>query len=63
VVDPDAGNATGAVNPTTGEVNPVPQYFVPAYIAGLTLTSSDASTYYGGLVPLVALYKIEYPEG
>ena len=61
VVDPDAGNATGAVNPTTGAVNPVPQYFVPAYIAGLTLKSSDATSYYGGLVPLVALYKIEYP--
>jgi len=41
----------------------VPQYFEPAYIAGLTLTPSDASSLYGGLVPLVALYKIDYPNG
>jgi len=63
VIDPDAGNATGAVNPTTGAVNPVPQYFVPAYIAGLTLTPSDASSKYGGLIPLVCLYEIKYPTG
>jgi dolichyl-diphosphooligosaccharide--protein glycosyltransferase len=63
VVDPDAGNATGAVNPNTGATNPVPLYFTPAYIAGLTLTSADARSKYGGLVPLVALYKINYPEG
>jgi dolichyl-diphosphooligosaccharide--protein glycosyltransferase len=63
VIDPDAGNATGAVNPTTGAVNPVPQYFVPAYIAGLTLTPSDANSKYGGLIPLVCLYEIKYPTG
>jgi hypothetical protein len=63
VIDPDAGNATGAVNPTTGAVNPVPQYFVPEYIAGLTLTPQDASSKYGGLIPLVCLYEIEYPTG
>ena len=63
VYDPDAGNATGGVNPNTGAVNPVPQYFETAYIAGLTLTPSDASSHYGGLVPLVALYKIDYPDG
>jgi dolichyl-diphosphooligosaccharide--protein glycosyltransferase len=51
VVDPDSGNVTQ------------PQYFEPAYIAGLTLTPSTASSNYGGLVPLVALYKIDYPEG
>jgi dolichyl-diphosphooligosaccharide--protein glycosyltransferase len=63
VVDPDGGNATGGVNPDTGETNPVPQYFEPAYIAGLTLAPSDASSLYGNLVPLVALYKIDYPDG
>jgi hypothetical protein len=62
VADPDAGNATGAVNPNTGATNPVPQYFEPAYIAGLTLTATDASSYYGNLVPLVALYRVKYPD-
>jgi dolichyl-diphosphooligosaccharide--protein glycosyltransferase len=56
-VDPDAGNATGA----SGGL-PTPLYFTPAYIAGLDLTPSDAASYYGGLVPLVALYKINYPS-
>jgi len=63
VTDPDAGNATGGVNPDTGQTNPVPLYFTPAYIAGLDLTPSDASSLYGGLVPLVALYQINYPSG
>lgn len=36
-------------------------YFKEAFIAGLSLTSSDANNY-GGIVPLVALYKIEYPD-
>jgi dolichyl-diphosphooligosaccharide--protein glycosyltransferase len=49
VVDPDAGNVTK------------PQYFEPAYIAGLTLTPQVAASNYGNLVPLVALYKIDYP--
>jgi dolichyl-diphosphooligosaccharide--protein glycosyltransferase len=51
VVDPDAGNVTK------------PQYFEPAYIAGLDLEPTDASSLYGSLVPLVALYKIDYPDG
>jgi dolichyl-diphosphooligosaccharide--protein glycosyltransferase len=63
VYDPDAGNATGGVDPETGATNPVPQYFKPAYIAGLTLTPSYTGSNYGNLVPLVALYKVEYPEG
>lgn len=50
VADPDAGNVTQ------------PQYFEPAYIAGLTVTPQDTSNY-GNLVPLVALYKIDYPDG
>ena len=63
VTDPDAGNATGGVNPDTGATNPVPAQFTPVYIAGLTLSPSDASSLYGGLVPLVALYQINYPDG
>jgi dolichyl-diphosphooligosaccharide--protein glycosyltransferase len=39
-----------------------PQYFVPEFISGLTLTPSDASSNYGGIIPLVCLYRIEYPE-
>jgi hypothetical protein len=51
VVDPDAGNVTK------------PQYFEPEYIAGLTLAPQDAISKLGNLVPLVALYKIDYPDG
>jgi asparagine N-glycosylation enzyme membrane subunit Stt3 len=36
-------------------------YFKEAFIAGLSLTSSDAAKY-GNIVPLVALYEIEYPN-
>ena len=35
----------------------LPTYFTPAYFAGL-----DTSPFaYGGLVPIVAIYKINYP--
>lgn len=62
VTDPDAGNATGGVNPDTGVANPVPLYFTPAHISGLDLSPTDATDLYGGLVPLVALFKINYPD-
>jgi dolichyl-diphosphooligosaccharide--protein glycosyltransferase len=39
-----------------------PIYFAEEYFAGLTLSPQDASSKYGGLVPLVALYKINYPD-
>jgi len=39
-----------------------PQYFKPEFISGLTLTPSEASQNYRGLIPLVCLYKVEYPE-
>lgn len=58
VADPDSGNVTK------------PIYFEPAFIAGLNLAPTDAQSNYGGLVPLVALYKIDwtlykadYPDG
>jgi len=38
-----------------------PQYFKEAYIAGLSLSPQDASQKYGGIIPLVCLYEIEYP--
>jgi asparagine N-glycosylation enzyme membrane subunit Stt3 len=63
VTDPDAGNATGGINPDTGVANPVPLYFTPAHISGLNLDPTDATDLYGGLVPLVALFKINYPDG
>jgi dolichyl-diphosphooligosaccharide--protein glycosyltransferase len=36
-----------------------PQNFTEAYFAGLSLSISES---YGGLVPLVCLYKIDYPS-
>jgi asparagine N-glycosylation enzyme membrane subunit Stt3 len=47
---------------TPDEAGVEPQYFVPEFISGLTLSSSDASSNYGGIIPLVCLYRIEYPE-
>jgi dolichyl-diphosphooligosaccharide--protein glycosyltransferase len=37
-----------------------PEYFKEAYFAGEDLSFSDASSKYGGLVPLVCLYKIDW---
>jgi dolichyl-diphosphooligosaccharide--protein glycosyltransferase len=62
VIDPDGGNATGGYNSGTGATNPVPLYFTPAHISGLLLAPSDATSHYGGLVPLVALFKVNYPD-
>jgi dolichyl-diphosphooligosaccharide--protein glycosyltransferase len=44
--DPDAGEA--------------PTYFKQAYFAGVDLSPDDARSYYGGLVPLVCLYEIDW---
>jgi hypothetical protein len=44
------------------EVYVEPQYFKEAYIAGLNLSPQDAQKY-GGIIPLVCLYEIEYPTG
>jgi dolichyl-diphosphooligosaccharide--protein glycosyltransferase len=51
IPDPDEGNVT------------MPVYFQQEYFAGLDLSPQEASTKYGGLIPLVCLYKINYPEG
>jgi dolichyl-diphosphooligosaccharide--protein glycosyltransferase len=55
-------NVNGAVDPDEGNVTK-PTYFEEAYFAGLTTSPADAESRYGRLVPLVLLYKINYPEG
>jgi len=37
-----------------------PTYFKEAYFAGETLSPIDASVKYGGLIPIVALYEIDW---
>jgi len=37
-----------------------PTYFKQAYFAGLELTAGEASANYGGLIPVVALYEIDW---
>jgi len=39
-----------------------PTYFKPAYIAGVNLSPTDSSNKYGGVVPLVALFEIDYQK-
>jgi dolichyl-diphosphooligosaccharide--protein glycosyltransferase len=38
-----------------------PEYFKEAYIAGMDLPLGDAGKY-GGIIPLVCLYEVEYPS-
>lgn len=46
---------------TDSDFYAAPTYFRPAYIAGLTLTTTEAQNY-GGIVPLVALYEVDYAK-
>jgi len=39
-----------------------PTYFKPAFIAGLNLSPTDAGNKYGGIVPLVCLYEIDWQK-
>jgi hypothetical protein len=39
-----------------------PEYFKEAYFAGENLNPIDASSKYGGLIPLVALYEIDWQK-
>lgn len=39
-----------------------PEYFEEAYFAGLDLAPQQAADNYGGLVPLVLLYRVNYPS-
>lgn len=50
VTDPDAGNVTQ------------PTYFTEEFFSGETLTPTAAQSNYGGLVPLVCLYKINWQQ-
>jgi len=50
VTDPDAGNVTQ------------PTYFDEQFFSGETLTPTEAQSDYGGLVPLVCLYKIDWQK-
>jgi hypothetical protein len=45
------------VSDQTGEL---PSFFTPAYISGLEADPQTVAYQYGGLVPLVALYKIDW---
>jgi hypothetical protein len=38
-----------------------PTYFKEAFIAGLSLTSSEAASF-ADIIPLVCLYEIKYPS-
>jgi hypothetical protein len=60
VADPDE-SGWQAYNLTADNINPGP-YFKQAYFAGLSLTKDDAQSQYGGLVPLVALYQIDWNQ-
>jgi dolichyl-diphosphooligosaccharide--protein glycosyltransferase len=48
--DPDAANVTA------------PIYFQEAFFSGENLSPTDSATKYGGVVPLVALYKIDWQK-
>jgi dolichyl-diphosphooligosaccharide--protein glycosyltransferase len=54
-----SGTAHGVVADETGVQ---PTYFKQAYFAGVDLNPIDASAKYGGLIPLVALYEIDWPK-
>jgi len=50
----------GVVGPDEAGVQP--EYFTEAYFAGVDLNPIDASAKYGGLIPLVALYEIDWQK-
>jgi dolichyl-diphosphooligosaccharide--protein glycosyltransferase len=49
----------GVTDPDAAEVTE-PTYFTEQFFSGLTLTPSEAESNYGGIVPLVCLYKIDW---
>jgi hypothetical protein len=44
----------------SGQQGAIPTYFTTAYIAGLEVDPQTSAQSYGGLIPLVALYKIDW---
>lgn len=47
---------------TPDETGIQPTYFDEAFFAGLNLTPNEAGSEYGGIVPLVCLYKIDWQK-
>jgi dolichyl-diphosphooligosaccharide--protein glycosyltransferase len=54
-------DVNGVTNPDAAAVG-TPKYFVEEFFSGETLSQSESSSKYGGLVPLVALYKIDWQQ-
>lgn len=54
-------NTNGVIDPDQANVTE-PQFFEKEYFAGLSLTAQQASDRYGGLIPLVCLYTVNYPD-
>ncbi len=54
-----SGTQSGVV---ADEAGVQPTYFKEAYFAGLNLNAIDASARYGGLIPIVALYEIDWQK-
>ncbi len=53
-------NVSGGGQVQADEPGVQPTYFKEAYFAGENLSPIDASSRYGGLIPIVALYKIDW---
>ena len=47
---------------TVDEAGVQPEYFKEAYFAGENLSAIEASAKYGGLIPIVALYEIDWEK-
>jgi dolichyl-diphosphooligosaccharide--protein glycosyltransferase len=59
VTDPEETQWTKN-NLTAANIEPV--YFKEAYFAGVSLSANDAKSKYGGIVPLVCLYQIDWAK-
>ncbi|MBN1358359.1 glycosyltransferase family 39 protein [Candidatus Bathyarchaeota archaeon] len=53
-------NASGSYTVYADEEGVEPTYFKQAYFAGLELTLAEAAAKYSGLIPVVALYEIDW---
>jgi hypothetical protein len=53
---------TNGVTEISQETPVEPQYFKEVFFAGLHLSVNDARSNYGGLVPLVCLYEIDWQK-
>lgn len=52
--------AAGSVSVVADEEGVEPTYFKEAYFAGLELTAVEATAKYSGLIPVIALYEIDW---